>query len=223
MPSATTAKFDQKLADILAAAAAVFAEEGFDRASIRAVAQRAGTSVPGLYYYVSSKDELLYLIQLKAFGSLVERFKAEVGEDADPAARLERLMRHHLGHFLHNLAELSVCAREIDQLRGDYRARIRELQHEYFSLAQGVFDDLARVRGSSSVDSRTAALAMFGAINWVSTWYRPGAGPSAEDLAADYSRLFLHGFLPPAAQAPQAARLAPHRIRPAACEGDRDV
>jgi hypothetical protein len=111
-------------------------------------------------------------------------------------------MRHHLGHFLANLAELSVCAREIDQLRGEYRLRVREIQHEYFALAQSVFDDLARKHGSSSVDSRTAALAMFGAINWVSTWYRPGAGPPAEELASGYSRLFLYGFVPSAAHTP---------------------
>jgi AcrR family transcriptional regulator len=207
MTTATT-KFDQKLAGILSAAAEVFAEEGFDRASIRAVAERAGTSVPGLYYYVSSKDELLYLIQLNAFESLAERFKSEIAAVAEPEARLELLMRHHLGRFLANLAELSVCAREIDQLRGDYRARIREIQREYFALAQSVFDDLARKHGSSSVDSRTAALAMFGAINWVSTWYRRGAGPPAEELAAGYSRLFLYGFVPSAANASSRNRLA---------------
>jgi AcrR family transcriptional regulator len=211
-----TTRFDQKLAGILSAAAGVFAEEGFDRASIRAVAERAGTSVPGLYYYVSSKDELLYLIQLEAFQSLVERFKSEIVAEAEPEARLELLMRHHLGRFLANLAELSVCAREIDQLRGEYRVRIREIQREYFALAQSVFDDLARKHGSSSIDSRTAALAMFGAVNWVSTWYRPGAGPPAEELAAGYARLFLHGFVPAAAHPSSRDGLAGH-------EGDKDV
>lgn len=212
----STARFDRKLAAILSAAAEVFAEEGFDRASIRAVAERAGTSVPGLYHYVSSKDELLYLIQLEAFQSLVERFKSEIVTAAEPETRLELLMRHHLSHFLASLAELSVCAREIDQLRGDYRTRIREIQHEYFALAQSVFDDLAHKHGSSRVDSRTAALAMFGAINWVSTWYRPGAGPSAEDLASGYARLFLHGFVPSAAQASSGNG-------PAGNEGEKDV
>jgi AcrR family transcriptional regulator len=215
MATATT-RFDQKLADILSAAAAVFAEEGFDRASIRSVAERAGTSVPGLYYYVSSKDELLYLIQLQAFQALVERFASQMAAEAEPEAKLELLMRHHLGRFLANLSELSVCAREFDRLRGDYRADIRRIQREYFALAQSVFDDLARKHGSSNVDSRTAALAMFGAVNWVSTWYRPGAGPMADELASAYSRLFLYGFVPSAAAAPS-------RRDPAGCEGEQDV
>ncbi len=214
--STPTTRFDRKLTNILSAAAAVFAEEGFDRASIRAVAERAGTSVPGLYYYVSSKDELLYLIQLQAFQSLVERFASQLAAEPEPEARLELLMRLHLGRFLANLDELSVCARELDRLRGDYRKDIRRMQRDYFALAQSVFDDLARKHGSSSVDSRTAALAMFGAINWVSTWYRPGAGPTADDLASAYSRLFLYGFVPSAAHASS-------RPRPAGREGEQDV
>jgi AcrR family transcriptional regulator len=215
MGTATT-RFDQKLADILSAAAAVFAEEGFDRATIRAVAERAGTSVPGLYYYVSSKDELLYLIQLQAFQALVERFASQMAAEAEPEARLELLMRHHLGRFLANLAELNVCARELDRLRGDYRTEIRRIQREYFGMARSVFDELARKHGSSSVDSRTAALAMFGAVNWVSTWYRPESGPTADDLASAYSRLFLYGFVP------SAAHTSTNR-RPAEGEGEQDV
>ena len=70
-----TAKFDRKLVEILRAAAAVFAEVGYDPASIRMVADRAGVSVAGLYYYVRSKDELLYLIQYHVFDGLVRRFE----------------------------------------------------------------------------------------------------------------------------------------------------
>ena len=75
-----TAKFDRKLVEILRAAAAVFAEVGYDPASIRMVADRAGVSVAGLYYYVRSKDELLYLIQYHVFDGLVRRFEAESAE-----------------------------------------------------------------------------------------------------------------------------------------------
>ena len=77
--SAKASRHDQKLAGILAAAAEVFAEEGYDRASIRSVAERAGVSVPGLYHYVRSKEELLYLIQVHVFGDLVQQYKQQCG------------------------------------------------------------------------------------------------------------------------------------------------
>ena len=189
-------KFDQKLGDILAAAAQVFAEEGYDRASIRGVADRAQVSIAGLYYYVRSKEELLYQIQVDVFGSLVARFNAESVGVSEPEARLELLVRNHLERFLANLAELVVCSRELDRLKGEYRERIEAIQREYFGLAVRLFEEIGRTRGTGAADARTAALAMFGAINWVHTWYRPEAGPDAASLARQVVQLFLHGVLP---------------------------
>jgi AcrR family transcriptional regulator len=189
-------KFDRKLGDILAASAQVFAEEGYDRASIRAVAERAQVSIAGLYYYVRSKEELLYQIQVDVFGSLVARFKTESGAVREPEARLELLVRNHLERFLGNIAELVVCSREIGRLRGDYRARIEAIQREYFGLAVRLFEEIRRKRGAGAADPRTAALALFGAINWVHTWYRAAAGPTAATLARHVVQLLLGGVLP---------------------------
>jgi AcrR family transcriptional regulator len=190
------ANHGRKLAGILSAAARVFAEQGYDRSSIREVAEAAGVSVPGLYYYVRSKEELLYQIQLHAFGSLVERFNRESRGVEAPEARLELLIRNHLDRFLNDLSELAVCAREIDRLKGDFQAQIEALRREYFAIAVRIFAELGRKHGPLNVDPRTAALAMFGSINWAFTWYRPGVGPSAPSVASDFVRLSLEGVLP---------------------------
>ena len=102
-----TAKFNRKLVEILGTAAKVFSEIGYDAASIRLVAERAGISVAGLYYYVRSKDELLYLIQHHVFDGLVRRFENDNarmlacgGDNARPEARIERFIENHLDHFL---------------------------------------------------------------------------------------------------------------------------
>lgn len=200
-----TKKYDKKLGEILAAAAQVFAEEGYDRASIRGVAERAGVSVAGLYYYVRSKEELLYLIQFHAFDELVERFKTESAELTEPVERLRLLIRNHLQRFLPNMAELIVCSREIDRLVGDLRKDIENKHREYFGLALSIFNQLAEREGGAapSVEPRMAALAMFGSINWVHTWYRPGSGSSAEVMTEDLLRLYLRGVLPGGAREDQ--------------------
>ncbi len=187
---------DRKLAGILSAAARVFAELGYDRCSIREVAEAAGVSVPGLYYYVRSKEELLYQIQLHAFGSLVERFTRESRDIEAPEARLDLLISNHLDRFLNNIPELAVCAREIDRLKGDYQAEIEAIRREYFAIAVRIYAELAEKHGALTVDPRTAALAMFGSINWAFTWYRTGAGVSARRVASDFVRLSLEGVLP---------------------------
>ena len=188
-------KYDRKLADILAAATQVFAEEGYDRASIRTVAERAGVSVAGLYYYVRSKEELLYQIQFVAFDELVRRYRTDSASLETPEERLELLICNHLRRFLANMSELIVCSREIDRIKGELGDKLDAKRREYFGLVTGLFGELAQLRGVGAVDPRTASLALFGSINWVYTWYKPG-GPRARDMARDLVRLYLTGVLP---------------------------
>jgi len=196
----TTAKFDRKLVEILRTAAAVFAEVGYDPASIRMVADRAGVSVAGLYYYVRSKDELLYLIQFHVFDGLVRRFEsdsaqmlADGGEAARPEARLRRFIHNHLDHFLADMDSLTVCTRELGRLDGEYLEQIETLQHSYFHQAFEIFQELCDTRDGSPMDPRTATLAMFGTINWVSSWYDPASDKSAGELAGEFAKLYLRG------------------------------
>jgi AcrR family transcriptional regulator len=189
-------KYDRKLADILSAAAQVFAEEGYDRASIRTVAERAGVSVAGLYYYVRSKEELLYQIQFYVFDELVQRFKSDGATIGEPQARLELLVRNHLDRFLANMSELIVCSREIDRIKGELGEKLDAKRREYFALVTRLFAELADQHGGGTVDARTAALALFGSINWIYTWYKPGSGPTAAEMAQNLVRLYLRGVLP---------------------------
>ena len=198
-----TAKYDRKLVEILRTAAAVFAEVGFDPAAIRMVADRAGVSVAGLYYYVHSKDELLYLIQYHVFDGLVRRFEtdseqmlADGGEAARPEARLFRFIHNHLDHFLTDMDSLTVCTRELRRLNGDYLQQVEALQRAYFSQAFEIFQELCSIQNGIQMDPRTATLAMFGAINWVSTWYDPASDKSARELAEELVKLYLHGVNP---------------------------
>ncbi len=189
-------RYDKKQDHVLRAAAAVFAEQGFDHAPIRAVAERAEISVAGLYHYVHSKDELLFFIQFNAFDSLVSQYLIDAKSVDEPEDRLSLLIRNHLARFLTNLPELVVCSREIDRLEGDFRKRVGARQRAYFKLAVDIFSALAEKHGGSAVSPRTSALAMFGAMNWIHTWYHPNTGPSAERLAKDFTHLFIAGALP---------------------------
>ncbi len=198
---------------MLRAAAEVFAENGFDHASIRAVAERAAISVPGLYHYVRSKDELLFFIQFNVFDSLLTGYQQDARGVAAPEDRLALLIGNHLARFLANLSELVVCSREINRLEGDFRKRVGARQRAYFDCAVAIFADLEKKHGGSSVSPRTSALAMFGAINWIHTWYQPRTGPSADRLAADFTHLFIQGALP--RSAPRQRANPPGDIRTA--------
>jgi len=62
--------YDDRLNHILEAATGVIARDGYEKASMRAIAAAAGVSLAGLYHYFDSKERMLFLIEFRSFSSL---------------------------------------------------------------------------------------------------------------------------------------------------------
>jgi len=108
-----------------------------------------------------------------------------------------------------------VCSRELGRLSGELGARIEAKQHEYFGLALELFTELGARHGRAT-DPRTAAMCMFGSINWVHTWYRPRRSLTPAAIAQDFVHLVLRGFLPPGTRPPPLAPRGRTRSAPRA-------
>jgi AcrR family transcriptional regulator len=184
--------FDEKLDAILSAAAGVFADKGYHNASIRDVARAAGVSLSGLYYYFQSKEELLYLVQDHAFGCLIGRLKERLSEEADPERRVRILIENQLTYFVSNMAEMKVLSHEAGSLEGEFRRQVNGKKRQLTAIALGLLRDL---RPDSEFDPRVATFALFGMMNWLYNWYRPGRDVPVDDLVREMTRLFLGGFL----------------------------
>ena len=187
-------RYDDKLGSILERAAQVFAEKGFDRASIRDIAAATGVSLSGLYYYFKGKDELLFLIQSHAFETLLERVTAVDDAGAEPSARLQNLVEAHLDYFVGNVAAMKVLSHEADALEAPYEERVLALKRRYVDLVQERLEPLLPAGG---IDRRVATFALFGQMNWIYNWYRPTKDPEPKVLAQQLVHGFLHGIRTP--------------------------
>ena len=187
-------RYDAKLTRILRAAAAVFAEKGYHRATIRDISAATGVSLSGLYYYVRSKDELLYLIQRQCFETILESLDSELCDVTDPERRLGLLIGNHLRFFASNMSEMKVLSHEADALSGDYAKEITDQKREYSAIVSDLLGALAPQ--ARSVDLRRATFSLFGMMNWIYTWYRPDRDGPVNVLATEMTHLFLRGFAP---------------------------
>jgi AcrR family transcriptional regulator len=194
--------YDEKLATILRAAAAVFAEKGYHQASIRDISRATGVSLSGLYYYVRSKEELLFLIQDHCFGTVLENVERLLGGETDPRRRLRLFVENHVRFFVNNMREMKVLSHEADSLSGEYRRRVQAKKKKYTDLCMSILEELRPA--DSPIDPRVATFALFGMLNWIYNWYHPGRDVPVAELADGFSRLFLQGCLSPASGAAEA-------------------
>lgn len=184
--------YDEKLDHILNAAASVFAAKGYHHASIRDIARQSEVSLSGLYYYVQSKEELLFLIQGRAFDTLTEQLEQRLDGVDDPRERLRILMENHITYFLDNMSEMKVLSHEADSLSGDFYRGVHAKKRRLVDIAKGVIREL---RPDGPVDGRVATFAMFGMMNWIYTWHHAARDIPACQLADEMCSIFLEGFL----------------------------
>lgn len=75
---------------IIAASMKMFVEEGYEKTSIRNIAEKIEYSPATIYLYYKDKDELLYDVQGQAFEKLLQEFKEHI-TSKNPFKRLEQL------------------------------------------------------------------------------------------------------------------------------------
>ena len=185
----------RKLEAILRHAARVFSEKGYEGASIRDISRASGVSLAGLYYYIESKQKLLYLIQAYTFRTVLERLGKRLAGVKDPAEKLKILVHNHLDYFLQHPVEMKVLSHEDEALEGEYRREVMAIKRRYYETARGIFEALRRNGWARGVNARVAVLSLFGMVNWVYTWHRPKTDLQADALAEAMAGIFLHGVL----------------------------
>jgi TetR/AcrR family transcriptional regulator, cholesterol catabolism regulator len=186
-------RFDQRLSEILAHATDVFDEKGYEGASMRDLSRASGMSLAGLYYYFESKEKLLYLIQRHTFTTILERLRARLAGVTDPQECVRIFILNHLEYFLANQKAMKVLAHEDEVLKNGYGTEIAAIKREYVHTCVALMEELKRSRGLEFT-SRTAALSLFGMMNWIYTWYKPRVDGGAADLAREMGNIFLYGL-----------------------------
>ncbi|QSE93188.1 TetR family transcriptional regulator [Rhodococcus pseudokoreensis] len=178
---------DQGLSKVLAAALAAFVEKGYDGASIREIASRAGLSVPGLYHHYPSKQALLVGLTNVVMRDLLDRSRAAVSEAGPtPGERFDAVIESLLRFHMYRREQAFVASRETRSMEPESRQAYIALRDEQ----QEMLDDIVRdgvaaghFRTPFPEDASRAVVTMCVAV---STWYREDGPLSPDELVDRY-------------------------------------
>ena len=190
--AATAARRDR----LLAQAAQLFAEKGYEATSLRDVSQALGVSLAGLYHYFASKEDLLYQVQHRTFASLHQTQEQIGALPGTPEERFRRLVIGHLSFFASHPNELKACTYELESLKGDAFLTIETLRRRYYHLFTMAVAELidAPAGARETRQSRHATLFIFGMLNWIFMWYDPARHGSVDQVGDEMLDLLLHGL-----------------------------
>lgn len=199
---------DARLDHLLHTAARVFARAGYHSTSMRDLAAESGMSLAGMYYYVRGKEELLALVQERCFDRVMDGALAALRDLDEPRARFAAFVRHHVGFFTAHMPEMKVLSHEADSLSGPAAQALRTRKKAYAGLLADLVADL--LPAAPPRERAVAAYAVFGMMNWIYTWYRPGGPVTPVQLADTLAELALRAVVSNGA-GPAGRRAAPPR------------
>jgi AcrR family transcriptional regulator len=187
--------------EILLGASRVFRARGLHATRMRDIAAELGVAVGQLYYYFAGKQELLAFCQEDALAGLLELAGRVRAEEGSPEARLRRLAAEHVV-LLNEGTPGSLAHLEVEALEGRWRRAIQARRDRYEAALRELVDEGIAAGVFRPLDSRVAARAILGALNWTVKWFRPDGGRSAREIGEEIAALLVRGLLAPAT--PQA-------------------
>lgn len=185
--------------EVLETAARLFLEQGYVATSTTDIARALGLHRGSVYYYLSTKEELLYELIQRRYSSGTELLERLRDVEGDALARLRWLVAEHIVAVARNLVPSALALNESRSLSPEHRAAITAENDAYRAgvaalVAEGQRDGVIR----DDVDPGLVTMAVLGAANWLHRWFDPGGGASPEAVGRQFAAVFARGLAPDA-------------------------
>jgi AcrR family transcriptional regulator len=192
----------RRSAEIIAAAAKVFARRGYHGASTQDIADVLGMRQASLYYYLESKDAALEAVCADGIEDYGTRAQAVLRGKGSAAEKVAKLVFHHLSPMVERQDFTLVFLRERRFLPKPARKRIRALELRYERTIQKIIEKgIASGEFRADLDARMATLALLGLGNSAVSWYGREPDASFERITSSYVDLLVRAFRKGAAPA----------------------
>lgn len=181
---------------VLDAAADLFGDQGYAATTLRQIARRARIDASSVYYYFSSKEEILdevLRIGIQAVSDAVQEAVDGLPADASHRHRIEVAVETHLNTLLKYSAYTSANIAIFGQLTPGAQKRNwqqRRTYADYWADLLKAAQDAGEI--SAGTDLSLLRLLLLGSVNWSLQWYDPKKKPIA-DLARTFCQIVFDG------------------------------
>ena len=181
--------------DIYVKAAEIFHEQGFDATSMSNIAAAVDLTKAGLYYYIESKEDLLFAIMHYA----MERLETEVIEPSraveDAEQRLRSILARHGQLLTEGNKAITILTDEIEGLKPKHRKQILDRKRVYFDFVRDTLEALQAEGKLRDVSTTVATFSLFGTLLWLPRWFDTSGRLSSQQVIDEIITISTGGLL----------------------------
>ena len=185
----------RRAAEIIDAAAAVFAEKSYHGAATHDIAERLGMRQASLYYYLHSKEDALTQVCKLGVEGFLEFAQEIAARHHTAAERIAAIVGRHLGSNDVRPDYTKVFLTERQHLPAASRKAIGRSARAYERVIEGVIREGVKAgEFAPATNPRLATLALLGMCNEATKWIRTRRGASVPATTESFCDLLLRGL-----------------------------
>lgn len=198
------AAYQERRAEVIKAAAAVFKKNGYRGTTMADVAVALKLDRASLYYYIGGKEELFHEVVGGAVAGNAVAAEQIVASAGPAPEKLRRLITELMVSYSENYPFLYLYIQENlshgQGKRTSWDRQMRQLNKRYENAVVELVEAGIK-EGTFSTDTQPWVIAygIIGMVAWSNRWFHPGrSAVSAEEIGAAYAETLLRGLQAPA-------------------------
>jgi AcrR family transcriptional regulator len=180
---------------VIRAAAREFNRKGYHNTSLDDIAARLEVTKPTVYYYVTSKEQLLFECFLAGVERIRSAFRDVRRLEVPARERLNAVLRHYGEAVASEFGWCMVRAEEQD-LSPAMSRHIKALKSEIDHGVRRLIREGVQDGSIHPCNPKITAFALAGALNWIAHWYREDQSLSGAQIAEAFVAVFEAGLKP---------------------------
>ena len=185
---------EPRRAAIYRTATRILCDLGYEKASIRNIAEAMGMTKAGLYYYFESKEELLYQILDSYMDDLLAGIRDIHEQVSDPLCFIQECIRFQINLYCRDKYRSKLIIHDENCLSGKYYQALKEKQRIYLSYWQEELKNFCEQEGLKTANLSVDVHFLVGMCNWIYQWYNEKGEVNPDELAKRVFNIFFHGF-----------------------------
>jgi len=187
---------NNRLELIIDAAARMFDAKGYSATSTQDIANEVGLLKGSIYYYINSKEDLLFRIIEESHEGALRAISTVSHLNVGPLAKSYALVTTHVNVFHDDRVKHSVFFKEFRSLSDDRREIIRGTGHAYSLFLRSILEEGQQVgQVDRDLNPRMATAGIVGMLNSMSFWYQDGGSWGPESIGSQFAEQVVLGLV----------------------------
>ena len=185
-------QYANKRRAVIRAAGEAFRRHGYHNTSMTEIAQALGLTKTALYYYVKSKEEILFECHIMVYGAFDECLLTHQDERASGLSELSIIFSELVKLLTRDGLSLLT---DVSSLSGEGQ---KEVLRRRGVIESTVTNIVRRGMKDGSIRKGDAQLTVFffmGALNWLNAWYAPEGRLDGDMIAEEFTAQMRAGLV----------------------------